>query len=259
MSEIDLYAPIYIFWHIFIDEKGLLRGKNIINRQFNKIVESGLLDKCDTLYIGYVSSIDFPFDHIINHPKVKFIIKKESGYEGVTTTALKEFCDKQSEESLILYIHNRGMSHSENSPSDYWTHMMEYFVIENWKNSIDLLKNKYTCGCEMWSCKIWTNEEMFHYSGNFWWARSSYIKLLQYPQFHNRYTESEFWILQLADRGIDKENFGILHRTSRERYERGRVHSYVDRYPFIYYRSGKETPDVNIDESLFHGEHCTGR
>ena len=59
--EIDLNAPIYVFWHIFIDEKGLSRGKNIINRQFNKIQTSGLLDKCDTLYIGYVSSFDFPF------------------------------------------------------------------------------------------------------------------------------------------------------------------------------------------------------
>ena len=100
--EIDLNAPIYVFWHIFIDGKGLSRGKNIINRQFNKIQTSGLLDKCDTLYIGYVSSFDFPFEHIINHPKVKILIKKEKGCEGVTTTVLKEFCDKQREESLIF-------------------------------------------------------------------------------------------------------------------------------------------------------------
>jgi len=258
--EIDLNAPIYVFWHIFIDEKGLSRGKNIINRQFNKIQTSGLLDKCDTLYIGYVSSFDFPFEHIINHPKVKILIKKEKGCEGVTTTVLKEFCDKQREESLILYIHNRGISREENSPSEDWTLMMEYFVIEKWKNSINLLKNKLTCGCEMWSHedRINYNDFIFHYSGNFWWARSSYIKLLQYPTFYNRYTESEDWILQLADHGISKEKFGVLHRTSKERYQRGRVHSYIDRYPFIYYKSGKEVPDIEIDETLFHGENCRG-
>lgn len=258
--EIDSKTPIYIFWHIFIDEPGFLRGKNIIQRQFNKIQASGLLDRCDALYIGYVSSLDFPFEHIINHPKVKILIKRDSGYEGVTTTVLKEFCDKKSSENLIMYIHNRGMSHSEDSPSEDWTVMMEYFVIENWKTSINLLKNKYTSGCEMWSHEDRVNPHdfIFHYSGNFWWARSSYIKLLQYPNFYNRYVESEDWILQLADHGIDKENFGILHRTSRERYRCGRVHSYIDRYPSIYYTSGKETPDIEIDETKFHGENCTG-
>jgi len=81
---------------------------------------------------------------------------------------------------------------------------------------------------------------------------------LQYPTFYNRYTESEDWILQLADHGISKEKFGVLHRTSKERYQRGRVHSYIDRYPFIYYKSGKEVPDIEIDETLFHGENCRG-
>jgi hypothetical protein len=61
----------------------------------------------------------------------------------------------------------------------------------------------------------------------------------------------------LAERGIKKEHFGILHRTSRNRYERGRVQSYIDRYPSQYYQSCKETPDIEIDETKFHGEHCT--
>jgi hypothetical protein len=245
--------PIYIYWHIFINETGLSRAKNIINRQFEKIKNSGLLDRCKAIHIGYVSSIDFPIKHIINHPKIKIIVKKDDGNEGVTTTSLKDFCDNQQTENLIMYIHNRGMSRGEDSPAEDWTFMMEYFIIENWKNSINLLKDKYTCGCEMWP-----DNSVFHYSGNFWWARSSYIKLLPFPNFYNRWTESEFWVLKLAENGIKKEHFGILHRTSRNRYERGRVHSYIDRYPLVYYQSGKETPDIEIDEKVFHGENCTG-
>jgi FkbM family methyltransferase len=258
-KEISIDVSIYIFWHIFIDTKGLERGINIIQRQFNKMINSGLLDKCKTLYIGYVSCIDFPCENIINHPKVKIIATKDVGNEGVTTKALKEFCDLQNDENLILYIHNRGISHFENSPSDYWTFMMEYFVIERWEHSIQLLKNKYTCGCELWSHghRINLNDFIFHYSGNFWWSRCSYIKLLNYPNFDNRYSESEDWILELAGHGIDKEHFGILHRTSKNKYERGMVHSYIDNYPLLYYKSGQETPDIEIDPDLFHGEHCT--
>ncbi len=255
---IDLEIPMYIFWHIFIDKNKIVRGTNIIQRQFEKIKNSGLLDRCESIYIGYVSDINFPCDNIINHPKVKIIVNKQSGNEGVTTSSLKHYCDNEQKESIIMYIHNRGISHNENSPSDDWTLMMEYFIIEKWKNSIKILENKYTCGCELCSHidRIKCNDFIFHYSGNFWWARSSYIKLLQYPNFANRYTESEDWILQLAEHGIPKENFGILHRTSKNRYEPGMVHSYKDRYPFIYYESGNETPDIEIDKNRFHGENC---
>jgi hypothetical protein len=255
---IDSEIPIYIFWHIFIDKNRVVRGTNIIQRQFQKIKYSGLLDRCDIIYIGYVGDIEFPCENIINHPKVQLIAKEKSGNEGVTTRSLKKFCDEEENESLIMYIHNKGISHNEDSPPDDWAIMMEYFVIEKWENSILLLEDKYTCGCELWSHtdRINCNDFIFHYSGNFWWSRSSYIKLLQHPNFSNRYTESEDWILQLVEHGIPKENFGILHRTSKNRYERGMVNSYIDRYPFIYYKSGKETPDIEIDKNIFHGEHC---
>lgn len=255
---IDLEIPIYIYWHIFIDENHLLRGKNIIKRQFEKIMNSGLLDRCKAIYIGYVGDVDFPCEFIINHSKVKIVVKEKYGNEGVTTYSLKKFCDSEKEESLIMYIHNRGISHNEDSPSEDWTIMMEYFVIENWESSIKILEEKYTCGCELWSHpdRINSNDFIFHYSGNFWWARSSYIKLLKYPNFFNRYTESEDWILKLVEHGLSKEKFGILHRTSVNRFERGMVNSYIDRYPFIYYKSGNETPDIEIDKKLFHGENC---
>lgn len=256
--KVDSEIPIIVFWHIYIDENRLFRATNIIQRQFEKIKSSGLLDRCESVCIGYVSKIDFPFKNIIDHPKVKIIVKEDFGNEGVTTTSLKKFCDNEEKESLIMYIHNRGMTHDENSPSDYWTFMMEYFVIERWQNSIKHLENKYTCGCELWDHEHRINPDdfIFHYSGNFWWSRSSYIKLLQYPSFFNRNTESEDWILELAGHGIAKENFGILHRTSENRYEMGMVHSYIDRYEFEYYKSGNETPDIEIDKNLFHGKNC---
>ena len=136
--------------------------------------------------------------------------------------------------------------------------MMEYFVIERWEHSIRVLKDKYTCGCELWAhtSRVNPKDFIYHYSGNFWWSRSEYIKKINPPAFGNRYLESEDWILQLCEHGIPKEHFGILHRTYKP-YTRGIVHSYIDRYPFSYYASGNETPDVILDKTLFHGEDCT--
>ena len=41
--------------------------------------------------------------------------------------------------------------------------------------------------------------------------------------------------------------------SSKNRYERGMVNSYIDRYPFIYYKSGKETPDIEQPPTFEYG------
>lgn len=272
--SIDSKIPIYIFWHIYANKNLQERAKNIIERQFEKIKKSGLLDRCEQIFIGYVGDVDFPSEEILKNSKVRFFAREFTGGEGITTLFLKLFCDYLSSDALVLHIHNRGVTHNPDFPdkcvnverlkhcclpAEDWTLMMEFFTIERWAQSIAFLEDKFACGCEMWSHahREFPNDFIFHYVGNFWWARSDYIKLLDFPSFFNRYTQSEDWILQKADHGIDKEHFAILHRTSAKRHERGMVHGYIDRYPPIYYKSGRETPDLEIDRTKFHGEGCS--
>lgn len=242
----------YIFWHIFLDFENPELGKNIVLRQLNLIKDSGLLEYCQKVYIGYVSTIPFPFD-FVNSSKIEIICESSFGQEGVTSVCLKRFCDKRHDDASILYIHNRGSSRNNNSASEDWTKMMEFFLIENWKKSIGMLDKYYTCGCEMYpiQCRHCQNETVYHYSGNFWWSRCSYIKMLPYPTFEDRYNQSENWILQFAGKSIDKTNYGVIHRTSNRRYESGLVDIYVDRYPKKYYSSGNETPDLPPDPINF--------
>ena len=270
-EKTNLSNELYIFWHIFVDPNKFERCLSIINRQYEKIKSSGLLERCTYIYIGYVSIIPFPLSDILNNKKIKIIVHYKQGFEGVTTTVLKRFCDERiNDKFAILYIHNRGSTRNPDSPSEDWTLMMEFFCIENWKKGLLMLNNKLTAGCEMFPhearikknnfgmmrnvSSIKQNNSMYHYSGNFWWARSDYIRLLKYPSFENRYSESEDWILYPADRTINKNYFGVLHRTSKEKYKRGLVHSYKDRYPIEYYKKANETPDKVLDAKLFNGE-----
>ena len=251
------HIPVDLFWHIYIDQQNIERGIQIIQRQFEKIKKSELIDRVRVVNIVFVGNVPFPCEDIRQHPKVRILATIGRGYEGVTSYCIKRTCDTQKHESLIVYLHNRGMSHPSDSPSEDWTLMMEYFVIERWKQCLQILTNKYTCGCELWAHtdRMNPSDFIYHYSGNFWWSRSEYIKKINPPVFGDRHVESEDWILQLVDHGIPKEHFGILHRTN-DRYKRGVVHSYIDRYPFHYYASGNETPDVELDRTLFNGEDC---
>tara|TARA_Y100000389_G_scaffold200193_1_gene240086 strand:+ start:2131 stop:4536 length:2406 start_codon:yes stop_codon:yes gene_type:complete len=242
----------YIFWHIFLDFENPELGKNIVLRQFNLFRNTGLLEYCKKIYIGYVSTLPFPFD-FINDPKIQIVSKSSFGQEGVTTVCLKRFCDEQYNDSNILYLHNRGGSRKNNSASEDWTKMMEFFLIEKWKKSINMLGKYFTCGCEMYPIqnRHSQNEYVYHYSGNFWWSRCSYIKILPYPTFEDRFNQSENWILQFAGKSIDKNKFGVIHRTSKTIYEGGLVDIYVDRYPEKYYSNCNETPDIPIDSTNF--------
>jgi hypothetical protein len=240
--------PIHVFWHIYVNDKRTARCKSIIERQYSKLSASGLLDAVSRVHIGYVSKTQFPCPHILNNPKVVLAVHEAAGHEGVTTAHLKQYCDALPHDVYVLYMHTRGATRQPDTPAEDWTLMLEYFVIERWKRAITVLIDHLTCGCEMWSHRhrVRQNDFSYHYSGNFWWARSEYIKLLPPPSYETRHMESEDWILQLAGRQHDRTRFGVLHRTADKLYERGVINSYVHRYPFECYESGSETPDVDV-------------
>ena len=55
-----------------------------------------------------------------------------------------------------------------------WRKYMEYFNLERWRDCVEVLTEHETCGVELQS-------EDSHYSGNFWWATSEYIRRLPDP------------------------------------------------------------------------------
>ena len=201
--------PCYVFWHIYIIDTHFSKAKEVITRQWNLIHSSGLYKHCKKIHIGYISCIDFPFNDILDDNKVEIIINDEYGNEGLTATALHEFCKKNEKKSSIVYFHNRGSNHINIPASDAWTKMMEYFIINRWEIANDALTTYYTSGCEMYDLGGSSNKMLnkFHYSGNFWWARSSYIKKLPKPSFINKFEECENWILSLAGNKYRKEKF----------------------------------------------------
>jgi hypothetical protein len=242
------HRPIHVFWHVYVDHRRVTHCTHIIQRQFAKLQASGLLDQAECVHIGYVSSVPFPCKEVLGHPKIHIAAHQQNGYEGVTTRYLKSICDNLDSDIAVLYIHTRGTTRRADTPAEDWTLMMEHFVIDRWRHALRMLHGCHTCGCEMWRHRhrVLKGEHSYHYSGNFWWAKSEYIKLLPPPTSETRHMESEDWVLQLAGRRFDKNEFGVLHRTAAAKYERGLINSYVHRYPAAYYRSGKEVPDEDL-------------
>lgn len=92
-------------------------------------------------------------------------------YEGTTLLKLYDECSSYDN---VGYIHSKGMT-SLSKQVNRWRKVLEYGVIERWHDNINALNKGYDVSGIIW------NYDSYHFSGNFWWAKSSYIKTLPRP------------------------------------------------------------------------------
>jgi len=159
----------------------------------DKIIKSGFLGIVDKIIIN---NIGLP---IQNKYGDKFNVNNYSEntllYENPTLNKIKELA-VNSTNSYILYLHTKGNSYShETQQIKDWTNMMLYFLVEKYTVCIDKLNSDYdTIGCNYNEC---VNEIPSHYSGNFWWSKSDYIRSLPLLDETNpSKTEPEFWLFK---------------------------------------------------------------
>jgi hypothetical protein len=116
--------------------------------------------------------------------------------ERSTLMLLKDWCDSSKEDTPVLYFHTKGLSRTGYNV-ELWRLYMEYYNIDKWRHAISALSNGWdTYGVNLRD----DTEKLFggkylHYSGNFWWARSFYVKGLGKDRLtgSNRW-DGEFWI-----------------------------------------------------------------
>lgn len=94
----------------------------------------------------------------------------------------------QCEDCNILYLHTKGVTKPNSRPVAAWDEVMTYFCIDKWRDCVDKLKEYNTAGPR------YADRGSKHFSGNFWWARSDYIKTLQKPFYFPTRFDYEMWI-----------------------------------------------------------------
>ena len=192
---------LHIFWHLCTIFKFRKRSKEIIQRQWKKINDSGLINFCEKIHIVIIGRTDYNILlNILRHPKV--VLEKVAcrGNEFVSSSLIYNFSKiEENKDKLILYIHNKGVTRDNKLKLkvDSWTECLEYFLIEKHLRCINKFKednNINTIGCL---------KKAFIYCGNFWYAKTNYISSLISPAENmnkvqdnlKKYYASEYWIL----------------------------------------------------------------
>ena len=168
-----------IFYHIA--QIGL--GAFIYQQQVHRLYASGLIEEADYIHFGVNG--DNEMFNVPNKVKVKYNAKQYWNTEKETLLDLRNFCN-QNPDYKVLYFHTKGATRDKLCVQS-WRLMMEYFVIDKWKECIKYLDTYTSVGVQM--CRVGPSiypdgtikEEnpTIVYAGNFWWANSSYINTLR--------------------------------------------------------------------------------
>lgn len=215
-------SKIQVFVHLVDFPEGL----SIAKEQIELIITSGLINHCDLhLHCNYnINNYSWLVDRLKDYKNVVYLESNAlpQEYEIPTLINLKTFCDQDTNDSYVLYLHQKGVTRPYSQPVSDWRDLMLYFNVEQWENCVDKLSQGYdTVGVN------WHKDHKYpHYSGNFWWAKASYIKELPgltYPRENNFLTQlgldigehkldSEFWL------GLETPNALSLHDSQVDHY-----------------------------------------
>ena len=132
-----------------------------------------------------------------------------------------------NEEFKVLYIHSKGVRHYKNLKYEKnvydWVEYLSYFNIYNHNLCLKELNNCDAIGVNLQKAAHDSNIP-FHYSGNFWWSKSSHIKKINHiDEFDNCYNSPEFWITTI--KGIYKSLWN------------SNAHHYNDDYHYSIYEN----------------------
>jgi hypothetical protein len=160
------------------------------------IKASGLYDQTKEIRVGIVNNkANIIEDNRLKDPKIKIIGHGPSRlYERLTIHTMRK--DSENEICQYWYVHTKGISYYSDDFFDYhkrecvidWIKLLIFWNLIKWRIASNRLFTHDVYGCEF------THNPTPHFSGNFWWANSQYIKTL--PNIiGKKYCDPEFWIL----------------------------------------------------------------
>jgi hypothetical protein len=176
------------FWHI----GAVGDWQRIAAEQWATLQASGLYDASERIVVGFIGGRgrerDVPVP-IQDDPKLDaFVTDDVLDYEFPTLARVWQEAQARADGFLCYYLHTKGASMASKPlerAANAWRKYMEYFTLERWQECRAVLSDYETCGVEL-------QGDDSHYSGNFWWATSDYVRKL--PDAH------QYWAAHRDDR-----------------------------------------------------------
>ena len=204
-----------IFFHVYL-KSGYSR---ILLDKFKKIRLSGLYEKTNKIYLTLFGDDLGLHSEFLNelkevYPKIEYVVitNQEFLNEPDTLNFMLKKASEYDTNTAMLYLHTKGVSYANpyiKKNIDAWVRYLDLYVIKQWEECVKALEENDAAG------GLYVYQDPKHFSGNFWWANSDYIKTLPKINHYNvaKLNRGEFWILS----GTDKV-YSVQDNTPEDRY-----------------------------------------
>ena len=222
-------------------------GTEKLDLLLNSMKSSGLLEELDSVVINNIglplTSKKYTLDsriQVLQHSSDSQL------FELPTLKLIHEYSQKNPNVK-ILYLHTKGISY-DTSNYKYvtgldWINYMLYFLVgaSQYSNCLRLLDTHDTVGCNF------SQKPHPHYSGNFWWATTNYLKTLSVDSLTSKMS-AEWWVLS------GESNKCVLHSTNKNHFsERCALEEYCKKSLVVYTYFASPSSDYNLD---FYSKHA---
>jgi hypothetical protein len=196
---------IVVVYHVYCYDD----WKIVVDEQMKRLQKSGLYESADKLFmtINLGTETEESVNEFFNqYDKFDKEYHVTNAYEYPGIKKVKDFCD-ENDDVKILYFHTKGVSNKyrrHDRPDEIsevkvkgvasWREVLEYFVIDNWKDCILKLDDYDSVGVTCDNGWFW---------GNFWWSTTKHIRTREMPTPHHGRWYYEAWLNQ----GVQGKNY----------------------------------------------------
>ena len=190
-----------IFFHVYLKND----FSHILLSKFKKFKASGLYEKANKIYLTLFGDIEQHQEFLTDlkdlYSKIEYVLitNKEFNNEADTFNFMLKKAESYEKNTPMLYIHTKGASHTHpilKKNINAWVRYLDLYTINKWEECIQGLEDNDAAG------GLYEASNPKHFSGNFWWANSDYLKTLPRLNMGNitKYNRGEFWILSQTDK-----------------------------------------------------------
>jgi len=175
----------------------------VVTKILAEIRESGLYNLVKEIRCSVLGDIDPKTHHLFKDPKIRIVFwsRDKSTYERKILKQLHQ--DSKNEDFDVLYLHSKGVGPKDpriiDNIADWVDYLIYFNVTHNGSCRKLLTAGADTVGVNLRYAlnppeRVWKDREpRLHYSGNFWWAKSEYIRSIS-GEISDEYLGPEFWI-----------------------------------------------------------------
>ena len=169
---------------VFVHATDITGDINITLEQIKLLNATGLLDESEVVLCSHYNENNYKdlILYLSYHNKIHkfrhFDKSYKEWYEYTTCLELQRDCNESTEEFYALYLHNKG-SYTQTIGNYNWRKYMEYFCVEKWKECVEKLDEGYELVGAAYLDNSKEDDNAHYFAGNFFWAKSSYIKRCQ--------------------------------------------------------------------------------